>query len=106
MARTMYLSVMMDRSPLPMLLSTHGARFYHPHPGDYRRWTGEGLRREIEAPGSKTALPLSKSSRTTLAFTSRCSRAVLNRYLALTYFDLGPISDWERGDALLPPACR
>jgi len=34
MARTMYLSVMMD--------------LYHPHPGDYRRWTGEGLRREIE----------------------------------------------------------
>jgi hypothetical protein len=33
-------------------------------------------------------------------------RAVLNRYLALTYFDLGPISDWELGDAPLPPACR
>jgi len=32
-----------------LLLSTHGSWFYHPHPGDYRRWTGEGLRREIEA---------------------------------------------------------
>jgi SAM-dependent methyltransferase len=34
-----------------LLLSTHGTWFYHPHPGDYRRWTGEGLRREIEAHG-------------------------------------------------------
>lgn len=32
-----------------LLLSTHGSWFYHPHPGDYRRWTGEGLRREVEA---------------------------------------------------------
>jgi SAM-dependent methyltransferase len=30
-----------------LLLSTHGTWFYHPHPGDYRRWTAEGLRREI-----------------------------------------------------------
>lgn len=34
-----------------LLLSTHGTWFYHPHPGDYRRWTGEGLRREVEAQG-------------------------------------------------------
>lgn len=34
-----------------LLLSTHGQWFYHPHPGDYRRWTAEGLRREIEAQG-------------------------------------------------------
>jgi SAM-dependent methyltransferase len=34
-----------------LLLSTHGAWFYHPHPGDYRRWTAEGLRREVEAHG-------------------------------------------------------
>ncbi len=32
-----------------LLLSTHGTWFYHPHPGDYRRWTAEGLRREVEA---------------------------------------------------------
>lgn len=36
-----------------LLLSTHGTWFYHPHPGDYRRWTAEGLRREIEAHGFK-----------------------------------------------------
>ena len=36
-----------------LLLSTHGSWFYHPHPGDYRRWTGEGLRREIEEHGFK-----------------------------------------------------
>ncbi len=34
-----------------LLLSTHGTWLYHPHPGDYRRWTAEGLRREIEAQG-------------------------------------------------------
>lgn len=36
-----------------LLLSTHGTWFYHPHPGDYRRWTADGLRREIEAHGFK-----------------------------------------------------
>ncbi|HUJ85898.1 MAG TPA: class I SAM-dependent methyltransferase [Burkholderiales bacterium] len=34
-----------------LLLSTHGTWFYHPHPGDFRRWTAEGLRREVEAHG-------------------------------------------------------
>lgn len=34
-----------------LLLSTHGNWLYHPHPGDYRRWTGEGLKREVEARG-------------------------------------------------------
>ena len=34
-----------------LLLSTHGAWLYHPHPGDYRRWTAEGLKREVEAAG-------------------------------------------------------
>jgi SAM-dependent methyltransferase len=34
-----------------LLLSTHGNWLYHPHPTDYRRWTGEGLRREVEARG-------------------------------------------------------
>jgi SAM-dependent methyltransferase len=34
-----------------LLLSTHGVWPYHPHPTDYRRWTGEGLRRELESRG-------------------------------------------------------
>ena len=34
-----------------LLLSTHGTWLYHPHPGDYRRWTAEGLQREIESRG-------------------------------------------------------
>jgi SAM-dependent methyltransferase len=34
-----------------LLLSTHGSWLYHPHPGDYRRWTAEGLQREVEARG-------------------------------------------------------
>jgi SAM-dependent methyltransferase len=37
-----------------LLLSTHGAWLYHPHPNDYRRWTAEGLRREVEAHGFRT----------------------------------------------------
>jgi len=31
-----------------LILSTHGVWLYHPHPGDYRRWTGDGLRKELE----------------------------------------------------------
>lgn len=34
-----------------LLLSTHGSWLYHPHPTDYRRWTREGLIRELEARG-------------------------------------------------------
>ncbi|MDN6856387.1 class I SAM-dependent methyltransferase [Pseudomonas sp. CAN2814] len=34
-----------------LLLSTHGVWLYHPHPGDYRRWTGDGLCRELELAG-------------------------------------------------------
>lgn len=32
-----------------LLLSTHGVWLYHPHPADYRRWTCEGLRKELAA---------------------------------------------------------
>lgn len=34
-----------------LLLSTHGAWLYHPHPTDYRRWTRDGLVRELESRG-------------------------------------------------------
>src|SRR5215831_20433462 len=34
-----------------MLLSTHGTWLYHPHPGDHRRWTREGLIAELELHG-------------------------------------------------------
>jgi len=34
-----------------LLLSTHGSWLYHPHPRDYRRWTAEGLQREVESRG-------------------------------------------------------
>lgn len=30
-----------------LLLSTHGSWLYHPHPGDYRRWTRPGLVDEL-----------------------------------------------------------
>lgn len=36
-----------------LLLSTHGTWLYHPHPHDFRRWTAEGLLREIESRGFK-----------------------------------------------------
>jgi SAM-dependent methyltransferase len=39
------------RAERHLLLSTHGTWLYHPHPNDYRRWTAEGLRREVEAQG-------------------------------------------------------
>jgi SAM-dependent methyltransferase len=34
-----------------LLLSTHGTWLYHPHPTDFRRWTQDGLVKEIEAHG-------------------------------------------------------
>lgn len=34
-----------------LLLSTHGAWLYHPHPEDHRRWTRTGLVLDIEARG-------------------------------------------------------
>jgi len=34
-----------------LLLSTHGTWLYHPHPTDFRRWTVDGLTREIESHG-------------------------------------------------------
>lgn len=34
-----------------LLLSTHRVWLYHPHPTDFRRWTCDGLRRELEANG-------------------------------------------------------
>ena len=34
-----------------LLLSTHGTWLYHPHPRDYRRWTVEGLKVDVEAQG-------------------------------------------------------
>jgi SAM-dependent methyltransferase len=34
-----------------LLLSTHGTWLYHPHPTDFRRWTADGLRREVEEQG-------------------------------------------------------
>lgn len=34
-----------------LVLSTHGTWLYHPHPADYRRWTREGLCRELQSYG-------------------------------------------------------
>lgn len=39
------------RSGGTFLLSTHGVWPYHPHPGDYWRWTREGLVRVVEDAG-------------------------------------------------------
>ncbi len=36
-----------------LILSTHGVWPYHPHPTDYRRWTGDGLQAELESRGLK-----------------------------------------------------
>lgn len=37
-----------------LLLSTHGAWLYHPHPEDHRRWTRQGLIAELAAGGFQT----------------------------------------------------
>jgi SAM-dependent methyltransferase len=34
-----------------LLLSTHGTWLYHPHPADFRRWTRDGLLREMTGRG-------------------------------------------------------
>ena len=34
-----------------LLLSTHGTWLYHPHPGDFRRWTRSGLQAELQQRG-------------------------------------------------------
>ncbi|HEX8463422.1 MAG TPA: class I SAM-dependent methyltransferase [Abditibacterium sp.] len=34
-----------------LLLSTHGVWLYHPHPTDFRRWTRDGLKKELEIHG-------------------------------------------------------
>lgn len=34
-----------------LILSTHGNWLYHPHPADFRRWTHDGLVRELESRG-------------------------------------------------------
>jgi SAM-dependent methyltransferase len=34
-----------------LLLSTHGTWLFHPHPTDFRRWTREGLVRELSSRG-------------------------------------------------------
>ena len=34
-----------------LLLSTHGTWLYHPHPTDFRRWTRDGLVKELETRG-------------------------------------------------------
>lgn len=41
-----------------LLLTTHGTWLYHPHPQDYRRWTREGLCRELETRGFRQVLML------------------------------------------------
>ena len=37
-----------------LVLSTHGVWPYHPDPGDYWRWTCDGLREEVQAAGFTT----------------------------------------------------
>jgi SAM-dependent methyltransferase len=34
-----------------LLLTTHGSWLYHPHPGDFRRWTRTGLTQELAVRG-------------------------------------------------------
>jgi SAM-dependent methyltransferase len=38
-----------------LVLSTHGTWLYHPHPTDWRRWTRDGLLRELRSRGFEAA---------------------------------------------------
>ena len=51
------------------------------------------------------------TSERTLAWLERIvlpapDRILLDRYLALSYVDFGPLSAWQRGEAVVPEACR
>jgi SAM-dependent methyltransferase len=77
-----------------LLLSTHGTWIYHPHPTDVRRWTGWGLRFDIERCGFTVAeslpcmgplaystqlqLLLVKGLLVRLGFPGRCLAALLS----------------------------
>lgn len=47
-----------------VLASTHGVQVYHPSPGDYYRWTHEGLRLLFEQGGPWTSLSVSAGAGT------------------------------------------
>lgn len=64
-----------------LLLSTHGVWLYHPHPTDFRRWTRDGLRRELETRGFEIigVLPLIGPLAWTLQFRALGYHQALNR---------------------------
>lgn len=50
-----------------LILSTHGNWPYHPDPGDYRRWTLDGLRLELDSAGFRPISELAVLGRTATA---------------------------------------
>lgn len=68
-----------------LLLSTHGHWPYHPHPTDFRRWTKDGLDRELRSAGlvPRETVPLLGPLTWTLMFQTFCVREVLVRGGAL-----------------------
>lgn len=64
-----------------LVLSTHGVWPYHPHPGDYRRWTRPGLVREIETYGFEVTEnhPLVGPLAWTMLFQSMALGAVIGK---------------------------
>lgn len=64
-----------------LLLSTHGTWLYHPHPTDFRRWTRDGLVREIESRGFtvKSVVPLVGPLAWTTQFRTLGYHAILAR---------------------------
>lgn len=64
-----------------LLLSTHGTWLYHPHPGDYRRWTVDGLRLEVETHGFR--LVSMRPAAGPLAWTTVLRGVGLCRFLAV-----------------------
>lgn len=64
-----------------LLLSTHGAWLYHPHPSDYRRWTYDGLIRELNDNGFEvlSCTPIVGPLAWTTQFRTFAYHHVLNR---------------------------
>jgi|CXWL01.1.fsa_nt_gi SAM-dependent methyltransferase len=96
-----------------LLLSTHGAWPYHPHPTDFRRWTEDGLRAEMGSRGLQVerCLGLVGPLAWTTQFRLLGFREVLRRVPILGQFLLWPLClamnlRMVVEDAITPPSVR
>lgn len=86
-----------------VLASTHGVQVYHPSPGDYWRWTHEGLNRLFTANGNWSSLTVEPAGGT-----AACLGMLLATFVELGFkrgrargFARGPVWALNRGGAAL-----